>query len=144
MQFKHIASVSYPCFRSYANILHLRQRAGDTKEDRARSRYEDLEAAAVLSEQRCSGSENRADTRSAGQEGCGRDELCSGNWTFFGSDHGGETAAVLLSFVAMCKRSRVEPFAWFRDVLSRIATHPVNGLAELFPQHWTPLALAQA
>jgi len=66
-----------------------------------------------------------------------------GNWTFFGSDRGGETAAVLLSFVAMCKRSRVEPFAWFRDVLSRIATHPVNRLAELLPQNWTPLALAQ-
>lgn len=67
-----------------------------------------------------------------------------GNWTFFGSDQGGDTAAVLLSFVAMCKRSRVEPFAWFRDVLSRIATHPVNRLAELLPQNWTPLALAQA
>jgi len=67
-----------------------------------------------------------------------------GNWTFFGSDQGGETAAVLLSFVAMCKRSRVEPFGWFRDVLSRMASHPVNRLAELLPQNWTPLALAQA
>jgi hypothetical protein len=67
-----------------------------------------------------------------------------GNWTFFGSDQGGETAAVLLSFVAMCKRSRVEPFAWFHDVLSRIATHPVNRLAELLPQNWKPLDPAQA
>lgn len=67
-----------------------------------------------------------------------------GNWTFFGSDQGGQTAAVLLSFVAMCKRSRVEPFAWFRDVLARIATHPMNRLAELLPQNWTPLAPAQA
>src|SRR5499427_3061576 len=48
-----------------------------------------------------------------------------GNWTFFGSDGGGKTAAVLLSFIAMCKRNAVEPFAWFHDVLSRIATHPV-------------------
>jgi len=67
-----------------------------------------------------------------------------GNWTFFGSDQGGQTAAVLLSFVAMCKRSRIEPFAWFRDVLSRIATHPVNRLAELLPQNWKPLDPAQA
>ena len=65
-----------------------------------------------------------------------------GNWTFFGSDQGGQTAAVLQNFVAMCRRSRVEPFAWFRDVLSRIATHLVNRLAELL--HWTPLAPAQA
>jgi hypothetical protein len=62
------------------------------------------------------------------------------NWTFFGSDHGGKTAAVLLSFIAMCKRNRVEPFVWFRDVLSRIATHPVHRLAELLPHNWKPLA----
>jgi transposase len=62
-----------------------------------------------------------------------------GNWTFFGSDEGGRTAAVLMSFIASCKRCRVEPFAWFRDVLSRIATHPVNRLAELLPHNWKPL-----
>ena len=62
-----------------------------------------------------------------------------GNWTFFGSDNGGKTAAVLLSFIAMCKRSAVEPFAWFRDVLSRIANHPVSRLAELLPHNWNPL-----
>lgn len=67
------------------------------------------------------------------------------NWTFFGSDHGGKTAAVLLSFIATCKRCRIEPFAWFRDVLSRLATHPVNRLAELLPHNWKPLeAAAQA
>jgi transposase len=65
-----------------------------------------------------------------------------GNWTFFGSDRGGKTAAVLMSFVAMCKRSRVEPFAWFRDVLSRIATHSVNRLPELLPHNWKALAPA--
>ena len=56
-----------------------------------------------------------------------------------------KTAAVLLSFIAMCKRNAVEPFAWFRDVLSRIATHPVHGLAELLPHNWRPPdAAAQA
>jgi len=67
-----------------------------------------------------------------------------GNWTFFGSDNGGKTAAVLLSFIATCKRCRVEPFAWFRDVLSRIATHPMNRLAELLPHNWKPLGAAAA
>ena len=66
--------------------------------------------------------------------------LGRGNWTFFGSDEGGKTAAVLMSFIATCKRCRVEPFAWFRDVLARIATHPVNRLAELLPHNWKPLA----
>ena len=62
-----------------------------------------------------------------------------GNWTFFGSDNGGKTAAVLLSFIATCKRNAVEPFAWFRDILSRVATHPINRIEELLPQNWKPL-----
>ena len=52
-----------------------------------------------------------------------------------GSDQGGKTAAVLASFVASCKRAGVEPFAWFRDVLSRIASHPITSLAELLPHN---------
>ena len=54
-----------------------------------------------------------------------------GNWTFFGSDTGGRTAAILRTFVASCKRNGVEPFAWFRDVLSRLSAHPINRIAEL-------------
>ena len=65
-----------------------------------------------------------------------------GNWTFFGSDKGGKTAAVLLSFIAMCKRNAVEPFAWFRDVLTRIAIHPIQRLEELLPHNWKALYTA--
>jgi len=65
-----------------------------------------------------------------------------GNWTFFGSDNGGKTAAVLLSFIATCKRNAVEPFAWFRDVLSRIAGHPINRIEELLPHNWKTLTTA--
>ena len=65
-----------------------------------------------------------------------------GNWTFFGSDNGGKTAAVLLSFIAMCQRNGVEPFAWFRDVLSRIAMHPIHRIEELLPHNWKTLATA--
>jgi len=61
-----------------------------------------------------------------------------GNWTFFGSDTGGRTAAILRTFVASCKRNGVEPFAWFRDVLSRLSAHPINRIAELLPHTWKP------
>jgi len=63
------------------------------------------------------------------------------NWMFFGSDHGGNTAAVLRSFVASCQRASVNPFAWLKDVLSRIAAHPITRLTELLPHNW---ASAQA
>ena len=58
------------------------------------------------------------------------------NWTFFGSDNGGKTAAVLRSFVTSCELVKVDPFAWFRDVLGRIADHPVKRLSELLPHNW--------
>ena len=61
------------------------------------------------------------------------------NWIFFGSDRGGETAAILRSFTASCQRVGVEPFAWFKDVLSRIATHPINRIAEFLPHNWKPV-----
>ena len=66
--------------------------------------------------------------------------LGRGNWTFLGSDAGGKTAAVLRSFIASCKRCGVEPFAWFRDVLSRIPAHSITRLRELLPQNWKPPA----
>jgi transposase len=58
------------------------------------------------------------------------------NWTFFGSDRGGKTAAVLRSFVTSCELVKVNPFAWFSDVLSRIAEFPIPKLDELLPHRW--------
>jgi transposase len=63
------------------------------------------------------------------------------NWVFFGSDEGGKTAAVLRSFVASCQRVGVDPFVWLKDILSRIADHPITRVAELLPHNW---ASAQA
>jgi transposase len=58
------------------------------------------------------------------------------NWTFFGSDRGGRTTAVLRSFIASCELLKIDPFAWFRDVLNRIADYPVTLLDQLLPHHW--------
>ena len=58
------------------------------------------------------------------------------NWTFFGSDRGGRSAAILRSVVASCELVKVDPFTWFHDVLSRIAAHPISKLEELLPHRW--------
>ena len=60
------------------------------------------------------------------------------NWTFLGSDTGGHTAAVLFALVATCERHRVNPFEYLRDVLTRIAAHPMNHLADPLPNRWQP------
>jgi transposase len=58
------------------------------------------------------------------------------NWLFCGSDAGGERAAILYSVVATCKAHGVDPWAYLRDVLERIPTHPNRRRAELLPRHW--------
>jgi transposase len=60
------------------------------------------------------------------------------NWLFCGSDNGGRTAAILFGLIASCQRHSVEPFAYLRDVLTRIASHPHHRLAELLPGNWKP------
>ena len=42
------------------------------------------------------------------------------NWLFLGSQQGGQTAAVLLSVTATCRRLGVEPWAYLHDVLTRL------------------------
>jgi hypothetical protein len=58
------------------------------------------------------------------------------NWTFFGSDNGGRTAAVLSSLIATSNRHHMDPFAYLRDVFARISGHPRNRLEELLPDRW--------
>lgn len=60
------------------------------------------------------------------------------NWLFFGSDGGGETAAVLRSFMVSCQQAGVEPYAYMCDVLRRIADFPIQRIAELLPMNWKP------
>jgi transposase len=62
------------------------------------------------------------------------------NWLYCGSDNGGHTAATLFSLIATCERHDVDPFAYLRDVLTRIAAHPMNRLADLLPDRWNPAA----
>jgi len=58
------------------------------------------------------------------------------NWLFTGSEDGGRRAAVIYSLVGTCKQLGIEPFAYLRDVLERIPTHPASRIAELTPSGW--------
>jgi hypothetical protein len=33
---------------------------------------------------------------------------------------------------------KIEPFAYLRDVLDRVSTHPSSRIAELLPDAWKP------
>jgi transposase len=66
------------------------------------------------------------------------------NWLFVGSEKGGQTAAVLLSFTATCQRLGVEPWAYLQDVLTRLPAPPVGPLGDLLPDHWQATRRAEA
>lgn len=57
------------------------------------------------------------------------------NWLFFGSDRGGETAAICLSILASAKRHMIEPFAYVRALLVALAADEVD-LEPLLPDAW--------
>lgn len=58
------------------------------------------------------------------------------NWLFAGSDAGGRRAAILYSLIATCKNIGVDPFAYLRDVIARVSTHPMRRIDELTPRGW--------
>jgi transposase len=66
------------------------------------------------------------------------------NWTFCGSDRGGERAAAIYTLIATAKLNDVDPEAWLADVLRRINDHPASRLDELLPWKWKPPAVESA
>jgi len=53
------------------------------------------------------------------------------NWLFRGSERGGRAAAVHFSLIASYVRNAIEPFAYLRDILTRLAIRKSSGWAAL-------------
>ncbi len=65
------------------------------------------------------------------------------NYLFGGSDVGGERAASMYCLIGSAKLNGIDPEAYLRTVLTRIAEHPINRIDELLPwklcaDHATP------
>lgn len=55
------------------------------------------------------------------------------NYLFMGSDEGGHRAASLYSLLETAMLNGVDPQAYLREVLQRIADHPINRIDDLLP-----------
>ena len=60
------------------------------------------------------------------------------NWLFAGSKAAGERAAAIMSLIATAKQNGHEPYAYLKDVLTRLPTHPDRRIAQLLPHTWLP------
>jgi len=62
------------------------------------------------------------------------------NYLFAGSDSGGERAAAIYSLVGTARLNGLDPEFYLREVLTRIADHPINRIDELLPWNLLPSA----
>lgn len=62
------------------------------------------------------------------------------NWLFAGSLRGGKRAAAIMSLLHTARINGHEPYAYLKDVLERLPTHPASRIDELLPHRWAPSA----
>ncbi|WP_299951153.1 IS66 family transposase [Hyphomonas sp. BRH_c22] len=55
------------------------------------------------------------------------------NWLFAGSEGRGHAAAIAYTLIETARLNDVDPQAWLTHILSRIADHPINRVADLAP-----------
>ena len=58
------------------------------------------------------------------------------NYLFAGSDAGGRRAAILYTLIQTATLNGLDPEAYLRDILARIADHPINQIDDLLPWYW--------
>jgi hypothetical protein len=62
------------------------------------------------------------------------------NWLFAGTEAAGRRAAAIMSLIESAKLNGHDPFAYLKDVLTRLPTHPYRRIDELLPFNWMPSA----
>jgi hypothetical protein len=55
------------------------------------------------------------------------------NYLFAGSHEAAQRSAILYSLLGTCKMQGIDPYAWLRNTLEKIASHPINRISELLP-----------
>ena len=58
------------------------------------------------------------------------------NYLFAGSLKAAKRSGMLYSLLDTCKMHGIEPYGWLKDVLQRIADHPINKISGLLPHRW--------
>jgi len=57
------------------------------------------------------------------------------NYLFAGSHEAARRSGMLYSLLGTCKMNGIEPYAWFKNILEKIPSHPINKIKDLLPHH---------
>ena len=60
------------------------------------------------------------------------------NWLFVGSELAGERAAMIMSLLQSAKLNKADPWAYLKDLLTRLPTQLNSRIDELLPHRWKP------
>jgi transposase len=60
------------------------------------------------------------------------------NWLFAGTLAAGQRAAAVMSLIGSAKMNGFDPYAYLKDVLERLPSHPMRRIEELLPHRWQP------
>lgn len=60
-------------------------------------------------------------------------------WLFSGSELAGQRAAVVMSLVQSAKLNKHAPWAYLKDVLTRLPTQRHSRIEALLPHRWQPM-----
>lgn len=60
------------------------------------------------------------------------------NWLFAGSLRAGQRAAAIMSLIQSAKLNGHDPYAYLKDVLTRLPTQKMRDIGELLPHRWAP------
>lgn len=58
------------------------------------------------------------------------------NWLFAGSLRAGQRAAAVMSLIQSARMNGHDPYAYLKDVLTRLPTHKASQIEELLPHRW--------
>jgi transposase len=58
------------------------------------------------------------------------------NWLFIGEAEAGERSAILYTIVECCRRRDIDPYAYLRDILTRLPSSTNWQIADLTPEAW--------
>ena len=64
------------------------------------------------------------------------------NWLFAGSLRAGQRAAAVMSLLQSARLNGIDPYAYIKDVLTRLPTQPAARIEELLPHRWRPSVTA--